>query len=516
MFITPENLKLLVKEAMSNTPGKKELSMKPFEELNPKAKKNIIERCKDICPEEEMIGFLFTTFLESGKEGFLLTAQGIFNKDFRSKNGTTDRILFENTQEVTKEGKDMIRIRTQEGEDLIHGSMYTDYLIALLTNIIQKIAEPFYEKALELYKAKDYEALYPVLLESASRCYPKALNLLGICHDTGCGIDVSESKAQKCYEYAAQLGLPAAYSNLGILYGREIQQDGKTVVRDLEKSIQSFKKGAELGNSMAQFKLGNAYYLGNGVPRDDKTAFYWLEKSAAQGLQKAVDKLKELKPDFFAQKDMGTRVQFGCYPFDQDNNIRSIDWIITDKKDDAVLLISDQIIDITKFASMDHLSYLDITGSETADFAWDSSSLRTWLNQDFLNTAFSKTEQSYLKTTTVVTPDNELFEAYGGEPTQDRVFILSMEEMMTYFSDGDSPDTINLSRETSPCWNAATPYAMAKKELVNNELCSWTRSPGMSTSERTFLNEENGEFIMGGVSVDEYCGIRPAVWIKSK
>ena len=42
-------------------------------------------------------------------------------------------------------------------------------------------------------------------------------------------------------------------------------------------------KAAEQGFAEAQFFLGNMYYEGQGVPKDDKQAVYWLKKSAEQG-----------------------------------------------------------------------------------------------------------------------------------------------------------------------------------------------------------------------------------------
>ena len=44
---------------------------------------------------------------------------------------------------------------------------------------------------------------------------------------------------------------------------------------------------AAQGNSCAQYWLGEAYFLGKGVPRDEKTSKRWMRRAAEQGLVEA-------------------------------------------------------------------------------------------------------------------------------------------------------------------------------------------------------------------------------------
>lgn len=48
---------------------------------------------------------------------------------------------------------------------------------------------------------------------------------------------------------------------------------------------------ANSGNPLAQFRLGNLYYHGQGVPEDEKQAIYWWKKAAAQGYAEAMFQL---------------------------------------------------------------------------------------------------------------------------------------------------------------------------------------------------------------------------------
>jgi hypothetical protein len=62
-------------------------------------------------------------------------------------------------------------------------------------------------------------------------------------------------------------------SLLGLFPGRAEQAE----------PIEKLKARAEAGDAAAQFQLGRAYYRGTGMPKDEKTALAWIEKSASQG-----------------------------------------------------------------------------------------------------------------------------------------------------------------------------------------------------------------------------------------
>ena len=51
---------------------------------------------------------------------------------------------------------------------------------------------------------------------------------------------------------------------------------------------------AEQGNTDGQKKLGDCYFIGDGVEQDHKKAVYWLKKSAKQGDSNAIKVLKDM------------------------------------------------------------------------------------------------------------------------------------------------------------------------------------------------------------------------------
>lgn len=85
------------------------------------------------------------------------------------------------------------------------------------------------------------------------------------------------------------------------------------------------------------------------------------------------------------QKDfsIGSVVEYGRY--EQDNNTENgaepIEWIVIGQTDGNVNLISKYILDLQRY------------NIEKVDITWASSNLRKWLNNDFLNKAFSSEEK---------------------------------------------------------------------------------------------------------------------------
>ncbi|MFR5617477.1 MAG: DUF6273 domain-containing protein [Clostridium sp.] len=65
---------------------------------------------------------------------------------------------------------------------------------------------------------------------------------------------------------------------------------------------------------------------------------------------------------------------------------------------------------------------------EHTSVTWATCTLRTWLNDTFLNTAFKSAEQAAIKNTIVVNEDHPSCGTEGGENTNDKVYLLSIAE----------------------------------------------------------------------------------------
>ncbi|CAN5351888.1 hypothetical protein BH10PSE12_BH10PSE12_19160 [soil metagenome] len=58
---------------------------------------------------------------------------------------------------------------------------------------------------------------------------------------------------------------------------------------DYAKALAEWRPLAEAGDADAQFNMGQAYKMGNGVPADETIATEWFRRAAAQGHPRAVD-----------------------------------------------------------------------------------------------------------------------------------------------------------------------------------------------------------------------------------
>ena len=79
-------------------------------------------------------------------------------------------------------------------------------------------------------------------------------------------------------QQAAEQGSDVAQLKLGDMY-----YDGEGVPKDLAAAARWYRKAADQGNDVAQAELGAMYYYGEGVPKDLAAATRWFRKAADQG-----------------------------------------------------------------------------------------------------------------------------------------------------------------------------------------------------------------------------------------
>lgn len=94
---------------------------------------------------------------------------------------------------------------------------------------------------------------------------------------------------------------------------------------------------------------------------------------------------------------------------------------------------------------------------------WETCSAREWLNNTFLNAAFSKEEQKAIPITELDNSDrlNPKIKFKGElNNTQDRIFLLSKTEAGIYFNLGER-------NEQEKSRIAPTPYAIAKDAFIS-------------------------------------------------
>lgn len=187
---------------------------------------------------------------------------------------------------------------------------------------------------------------------------------------------------------------------------------------------------------------------------------------------------------------VGEAITFGHYPQrGADAGPEPVEWIVLDVDRNAATLISKCALDAMPYS-----------GGEPI-VSWESCTLRNWLNHHFADAAFTDDERAMLVSTRVMAGMNPAFPTNPGNDTQDRVYLLSIEEAERFFrSDRDRI-----------C--AATAYAKARGAGTNRmDTCRWwLRSPGIHSDHAAFIMRIGSIFRRGGSVLNGDLGVRPVI-----
>lgn len=193
---------------------------------------------------------------------------------------------------------------------------------------------------------------------------------------------------------------------------------------------------------------------------------------------------------------IGDELLVGSYEQDNDlsNGSEAICWEILDIQDNKALVISKYALDCVPY------------NNEYEDVTWATSDLRAWLNNDFYDTAFDENLKYGIIQTKCINADNSEFNTEGGADTEDRIFLLSIEDIEKYYS----------SKEAMIC--VPTAYAEAQGVYVNDsengKSCWWwLRSPGYHSKGASFVFSEGGIGNDGDNVSNDHGAVRPAMWI---
>ena len=263
------------------------------------------------------------------------------------------------------------------------------------------------------------------------------------------------------------------------------------------------------------YSFDSAGYLKTGWQKHDGVWYYTDNSGPTSEVEKKkkgkvylVDKSGTRNAATFNTINVGNTVIFGHY--EQDNNRSNgkeeLEWIVLDKKNGQILILSKNALDI--------MAYYENNRNVT----WEDSLVRWWMNSTFLNTAFSRAEQSQILTTKVVNNDNSSSGVDGGNNTNDKIFSLSIDEVKKYFG-SDYSDRLKCQ---------LTAYATAKNELIQKNVnvtpknsipmssdCRywWLRSPGMYAYYAATVSFSGSMNTSGNGVYDKRSAVRPALWI---
>ncbi len=206
-----------------------------------------------------------------------------------------------------------------------------------------------------------------------------------------------------------------------------------------------------------------------------------------------------------AKYNYGDIVTYGKYEQDrnEENGQEDIEWIILDVDGDKAFVVSKYALDCEIY----NPQFVKAP-------SWENSSIRKWLNGEFLNTAFSDDEQKNIILTSI--NNRVVSEVYYYHVTQmskvasteDKIFLLSLEEVYCYLP----------TRDSFEC--KATEFAKLSGVSCNYDVDVvdhwWTRTiVSDKTSNKNCVTIDYKGFADVACKnvTDNGVGVRPAMWI---
>lgn len=204
---------------------------------------------------------------------------------------------------------------------------------------------------------------------------------------------------------------------------------------------------------------------------------------------------------------IGDIIKLGSYEQDAqiENGPEPIQWIVIKVDNDKSLLLS-------KY-TLDNHPYND----ERAEVTWETCSLRKWLNDEFLNTAFDGDERAFIQNVTNTTENSfgtgHMLRGIGGNATDDKVFVLSAEEVYSLRYDFTDLSFVSAM---------PTKYAVSQGAYTDFHGYGWwwLRTPGATQQCTAIVKyDDYGKIKIDdtGVRADALgTSVRPVVWISNE
>lgn len=240
---------------------------------------------------------------------------------------------------------------------------------------------------------------------------------------------------------------------------------------------------------------------------DYRAAYTLLDGLSYRDSEEKIQSMKSQHPQIFlAGADVGDTVTFGTY--EQNNNYsdgnESIEWIVIDKQEDKIMVVSKCIIAMQPFNT-----------TNEGHISWEKCTLRKWLNNDFLNEAFSDAEKKLISDTTV---SNTEYLARGlsysttDYLTTDKVFLLGENER-------DMLSSVDVLKGIGTDSVIALFGDVANRDSSDFKFLWWLRTTwedAVDCRASVVYGASYDEHEHDTYNVEESAGVRPAMWISLK
>ena len=206
----------------------------------------------------------------------------------------------------------------------------------------------------------------------------------------------------------------------------------------------------------------------------DKLKYYsrvksTLSEATIQEENDEVEDKEKFNQDQLKKKNIYT-VKFGK------KDGKELEWFVLEEDGNSLTLFSKNILEKIKY------------NDEDKDITWKDSTIRKYLNGDFLSKIFTSDEREKILKSDLTNEDNMDTGMSGGDDTEDYVYLFSLDEVKTYI-------------ENEP-------------NIFKSDFAYWLRTPGLYADDAVVVNA-NGKILSSGVNVTfEDIGLRPLIKIK--
>lgn len=499
-------------QLLSIIPESQKKRFVPVEQKKEKVIRNALQNYAAGCHMEDVVAVYDITITNTGKNGYLLATDGLYGYDFTTFKKYTDgvkKVPFKGLKSYYCFAESSIEEeKNHHLSKELHRFVYADgsSLVIYLSTVYGVEVIPIIEGIFKLMHSD-------TVMEE-----PKTVQME--CEDFSPDRE-QDTDEQCCREQIQHEADEEIETNIKTDY---IKGEGQSVdesmeqgrnfffAKDYHKAAPLLSFAADEGAWDACFLLGRMYAEGLGVKRNAQKAKELFDKLQARPIRKQYT------------------ISFGIYPQGESGEKKPMRWVVLDRRDDELLLLSAVVIDAKKYHS------------DVSEITWEKCDLRKWLNKEFLKKAFSEYEQDALvQKQRLENPDNEDYQTRGGHSTKDKVFLLSIKEAQKYFNN-ETPERKELGDATGLgntdgiyIYNTNSPFvrafhtSYARNQGVNTDFtgipCTdftgsawwWLRSPGVNGKNAAFIDVFYGFIRVNGNNVnDAEGGVRPALWLKLK
>jgi hypothetical protein len=191
------------------------------------------------------------------------------------------------------------------------------------------------------------------------------------------------------------------------------------------------------------------------------------------------------------------------------------DWRVLETQNNKALILSEKILERSKYYTRD----------DNVTWAGQGCIPRNILNGEFYN-KFSANDKARIIETRVTTNNNPWYGTKGGDASNDKIFLLSIDEVLQYFGDSGALNSLCYSQISNGCtindqYNTARlayyncgGNMVTKPTLTFNFGASswWLRTPASRGCSAVSVDNDGELHLFSSSGVAEI-GLRPALWL---